>query len=44
MDAHLGHGAVVQDLSGDVHVLHRVLQVGHEQAVAGLQGKGVGTN
>mmetsp|Transcript_34038 Transcript_34038/g.75462 ORF Transcript_34038/g.75462 Transcript_34038/m.75462 type:complete len:380 (+) Transcript_34038:1188-2327(+) len=30
----LSHGPVVQDLRGDVHVLHAVLQVAHQQHVA----------
>ena len=35
--AQLGHGAVVQDLSADVHVLHIVLQVTHQHHVPCLQ-------
>lgn len=35
-EAELHHGAVVQDLSGDVGVLDRVLQVRHEEKIAGL--------
>mmetsp|Transcript_27411 Transcript_27411/g.59899 ORF Transcript_27411/g.59899 Transcript_27411/m.59899 type:complete len:330 (+) Transcript_27411:698-1687(+) len=33
-EAELGHGAVEEDLRGDVHVLHAVLHVRHEQQVA----------